>query len=177
MTDMLAQIPLSEFSILVINKSPAIGAADCWSAPKEAPVFARLARFLIRHRRPVLVAAGVFFVVAGALGGTVADHLSRGGFDDPRAESVIARRRLEREFGAGLPAYVLVVTPTTGALDDPAVADRARHLTSDLAGELGVADAVSGGTTGAPDLRGRGNRGLGGAFLPESHDQPGRAAA
>src|SRR5438094_41803 len=54
---MLAQIPLSEFSTLVINKSPAIGAADCWSAPKEAPVFARLARFLIRHRQPVRTAA------------------------------------------------------------------------------------------------------------------------
>lgn len=140
-------------------------------------MFARLARFLIRHRRPVLVAAGVFFVVAGALGGTVADHLSRGGFDDPHAESVSARHRLEREFGAGLPAYVLVVTPTAGGVDDPAVVDRARRLTGDLAREPGVADAVSWWTTGAPDLRGNGNRALVVAFLKGSDDQLVRTAA
>jgi putative drug exporter of the RND superfamily len=140
-------------------------------------VFARLARFLIRHRRPVLVAAGVFFVVSGALGGTVADHLSRGGFDDPRAESVTARRRLEKEFGAGLPAYVLVVTPSAGTVDDPAVADRARRLTGDLGAEPGVADAVSWWTTGAPDLRGKGNRALVVAFLTGSDDQLVRTAA
>ena len=141
-------------------------------------MFARLARFLIRHRRPVLVAAGVFFVVSGALGGTVSEHLSRGGFDDPRAESVKARQRLEREFGAGLPAYVLVITPTAGAVDDPAVSDRARHLTGDLAGEPGVADAVSWWTTGAPDLRSsKGNRGLVVAFLTGTDDQLVRTAA
>ena len=137
----------------------------------------RLARFLIRHRRSVLATAGLFFVVAGALGGTVADYLSRGGFDDPRAESVTARHRLEREFGAGLPGYVLVVTPTAGAVDEPAVADRARRLTSELAGEPGVADAVSWWTTGAPDLRGRGNRALVVAFLTGSDDQLVRTAA
>lgn len=88
-------------------------------------MFVRLARFLIRRRRPVLVAAGVFFVTAGVLGGTVADSLSRGGFDDPDAESTIARQRLEDEFGAGLPGYVLVVTATSGSIDDPGVATRA----------------------------------------------------
>jgi RND superfamily putative drug exporter len=140
-------------------------------------VFARLARFLIRHRRPVLITAGLFFVVAGALGGTVADHLSRGGFDDPGAESVTARQRLEREFGAGLPGYVLVVTPTSGAVDDPAVAERARQLTGELGAEPGVADAISWWTTGAPDLRGRGNRALVVAFLTGSDDQLVRTAA
>ncbi|MGH8993970.1 MAG: MMPL family transporter, partial [Acidimicrobiia bacterium] len=104
-------------------------------------MFVRLARFLIRHQRPVLGAAGLFFVVAGALGGSVAEHLSRGGFDDPAAESVLARHRLEDDFGAGLPAYVLVATPTSGGVDDPAVAARGRRLTEDLAGEPGVAGA------------------------------------
>ena len=84
-------------------------------------MFERLARSLIRRRRRVLVAAGVFIVVAGALGGSVADSLSRDGFDDPGAESTLARQRLEHEFGAGLPGYVLVVTATGGQVDDPAV--------------------------------------------------------
>ncbi len=139
-------------------------------------MFVWLARFLIRRRRPVLVAAGVFFVAAGAVGGTVADSLSRGGFDDPDAESVIARQRLEDEFGAGLPAYVLVVTPTGGGIDDPAVASRGRQLTGDLAAEPGVADAVSYWTTGAPDLRGKNDRALVVAFLTGSDDQLVRTA-
>ncbi|MGH9041602.1 MAG: MMPL family transporter [Acidimicrobiia bacterium] len=99
--------------------------SSCYTGTdEEVSVFARLARFLIRRRKPVLIASGVFFVAAGALGGSVADHLSRGGFDDPAAESVKARHRLEDEFGAGLPAYVLVVTPTSGGVRGvPAVAD------------------------------------------------------
>ncbi|MGH8972845.1 MAG: MMPL family transporter [Acidimicrobiia bacterium] len=141
-------------------------------------MFVRLARSLIRHRRPVLVAAGVFFVVAGALGGTVAEHLSRGGFDDPGAESVSTRHRLEDEFGGGgFPAYVLVVTPSGGGgVDDPAVAARGRRLTHDLAGEPGVAGAVSYWTTGAPDLRGRHDHALVVGFLTGSTDDLVRTA-
>jgi putative drug exporter of the RND superfamily len=139
-------------------------------------VFLRLAQFLIRRRRPVLIATGAFFVVAGVLGGTVADSLSRGGFDDPNAESVTARQRLEDEFGAGLPAYVLLVTPTSGGIDDPVVASRGRQITRELATEPGVADAVSYWTTGAPDLRGKGDRALVVAFLTGSDDQLVRTA-
>jgi uncharacterized membrane protein YdfJ with MMPL/SSD domain len=50
----------------------------------------RLARLADRHARRVLVLAGVFFVIAGALGAGVADHLDPYGADDPATESVKA---------------------------------------------------------------------------------------
>ena len=49
-----------------------------------------LARFVYRRRRLVALAAGVFFVIAGALGGSVASHLDPYGADDPATDSVRA---------------------------------------------------------------------------------------
>jgi hypothetical protein len=55
----------------------------------------RLARLANRHARRTLVLAGIFFVVAGALGAGVANRLDPYGADDPATESVIADQRLE----------------------------------------------------------------------------------
>ncbi len=55
----------------------------------------RLARMASGHARRVLLIAGIFFVVAGALGAGVADRLDPYGADDPDTESVIADQRLE----------------------------------------------------------------------------------
>jgi len=50
----------------------------------------RLARLANRSARRTLVLAGVFFLIAGALGAGVADRLDPYGADDPDTESVIA---------------------------------------------------------------------------------------
>ena len=55
----------------------------------------RLARMASGHARRVLLIAGIFFVVAGALGAGVAERLDPYGADDPDTESVIADQRLE----------------------------------------------------------------------------------
>ena len=55
----------------------------------------RLARLANRRARRTLVLAGVFFLIAGALGAGVADRLDPYGADDPDTESVIADQRLE----------------------------------------------------------------------------------
>jgi len=55
----------------------------------------RLARLANRRARRTLVLAGVFFLLAGALGAGVADRLDPYGADDPDTESVIADQRLE----------------------------------------------------------------------------------
>src|SRR5919204_304005 len=54
-----------------------------------------LARFVYRRRRLVALGAAVFFVVAGAIGGSVASHLAPYGADDPATESVKADKLLE----------------------------------------------------------------------------------
>jgi uncharacterized membrane protein YdfJ with MMPL/SSD domain len=54
-----------------------------------------LARFVYRRRRLVAVGAAVFFVLAGALGGSVASHLDPYGADDPATDSVRADNLLQ----------------------------------------------------------------------------------
>ena len=56
----------------------------------------RLARLADRRARRVLTLAGIFFLVAGALGAGVADRLDPYGAEDPDTESVIADNRLEQ---------------------------------------------------------------------------------
>jgi uncharacterized membrane protein YdfJ with MMPL/SSD domain len=58
-------------------------------------MFNALASLAERRRRLVVVIAVVFFGVAGAIGGSVADHLDPYGNDDPATESVIASDRME----------------------------------------------------------------------------------
>src|SRR5215216_648266 len=54
-----------------------------------------LARFVYRRRRLVAIGAVVFFLVAGAIGGSVASHLDPYGADDPATQSVQADDLLE----------------------------------------------------------------------------------
>ena len=83
----------------------------------------RLADFAIHRTRFVLLAALAFFIVAGALGGGVAQHLSSGGFNDPAAESTQAANVLTHQFRTGSPNLVLLVTADHGrTVDDPVVA-------------------------------------------------------
>jgi len=56
----------------------------------------RLARLAQDRGKRIVLFAGVFFVLAGVLGGGVAEHLDPYGADDPDTESVIADDRLER---------------------------------------------------------------------------------
>ena len=53
-------------------------------------MFEALARLADRRGRRVVIAAVAFFVVAGALGGSVADRLAPYGADDPATETVEA---------------------------------------------------------------------------------------
>ena len=90
-------------------------------------MFDRLSSLAQFHRRPVLVAAVVFFVLAGALGGSVADRLDPYGADDPDTESIQADERLE---AAGYrDASVIVLMRDT----DPATAAGAKRIRGDRA--------------------------------------------
>jgi uncharacterized membrane protein YdfJ with MMPL/SSD domain len=71
----------------------------------------RLARFLDRRRRPVLILFAVLVFVAGAYGGKVVTLLDVGDdFSDPQSESIQARDTIERTTGhsAAPDAIVLV---------------------------------------------------------------------
>jgi RND superfamily putative drug exporter len=133
----------------------------------------RIGRFVIRRRKPVLIAAVLLFVVAGAYGGPVSEHLSSGGFDDPASESYKADQQLLDTFGAGTPNFLLLVTAPDGDVDDPAVAAAGTALTEELAAEPGVANVVSYWSAGnAPPLKNDdGSRALVLALIEGSQDE------
>src|SRR4051812_28770609 len=94
----------------------------------------QFARWLIVRKRLVLAATVGFVILAGAIGGNVAKHLSSGGFDDPNSENSQVRRIIDRQFPLGAtPNVVVLVTAKNGNIDDPAVVEAGRHLTADLA--------------------------------------------
>src|SRR4051812_35406827 len=77
----------------------------------------RLARFLDRRRRPVLIAFAVLVVLAGAYGGKVVTLLDVGDdFSDPHSESIQARDTIERTTGrSAAPDAVVLVRLGAGA--------------------------------------------------------------
>ena len=71
-------------------------------------MFDALARLADRRARRVGLLAIAFFLLAGALGGSVASRLDPYGADDPATETVKARERLE-DAGLRVPAVIAVV--------------------------------------------------------------------
>jgi RND superfamily putative drug exporter len=118
-------------------------------------VLTRLGRFTVRRRKAVLAASALFFVAAGVFGGSVADSLTSGGFDDPSSESTRAAEAVEDQFGVDDPDILLLVTVPEGAtVDDPGVAQGGIALTDELAAEAGVTDVASYWSLGnVPPLR------------------------
>ncbi len=113
----------------------------------------RLGRVVTRYRWVVLAVTLLMLPVAGLLGGPVKGKLSAGGFADPSAESSRAARLLESTFSTGSPNVVLLVHADAGTVDDPAVAERGRALTAELAATPGLDNAVSYWTLNAAPLR------------------------
>jgi len=122
----------------------------------------RLAHLSVRRSWRVVIAAVLFVVVAGALGGGVAENLTSGGFEDPATESSRADDALAERFDTGVPNVILLVTATDGDVDAPEVAAAGQALTDELAAEAGVTDVLSYWSEGnAPPLRSEdGNRAL-----------------
>jgi putative drug exporter of the RND superfamily len=107
-----------------------------------------------RRARIVVIGAVVLFVVAGGLGGGVADRLTTGGFEDLSSESAHADDVLAEQFDTGTFNVLLLVTARSGNVDDPAVAEAGRALTARLAGEPDVSTALSyWSESNAPPLR------------------------
>jgi RND superfamily putative drug exporter len=110
----------------------------------------RLASGVMAWRGRVLLGALAFLLVAGAVGGSVAEHLSSGGFADPNAESSRAVKVLSEQFHAGDPNLVLLVTATAGSVDAGGVPEAGQALTKELQETAGINQAVSYWSLGSP---------------------------
>jgi RND superfamily putative drug exporter len=116
-------------------------------------MFERLGGWVVRKRWAILVGGLIFFIVAGVVGGGVAERLSNGGFQDPNAEASVAQRTLDREFGVTSPNIVLMVTAAGGDVDDKSTIQQGEQLTEELASEPGMEQVASYWTTDIPAFR------------------------
>ena len=117
-------------------------------------MLSRIGRFTIRRRKLVLIGAALVFVLSGAYGGPVSEHLSSGGFDDPASESFKADEVLERTFGSSTPNLILLVTAKGGDVDAPTVAAAGTALTQELSSEQYMGQVASYWSLGnAPPLK------------------------
>ena len=114
----------------------------------------RIAGFIHRRARLVLVLALLAVLAMGALGAGAFGKLKGGGFDDPASPSSRAARVLDEKFG-GEPNVVLLVRAEGGGLDAPAVREAGRELTAGLAREKGVTQVMSYWSRGGTALASR----------------------
>jgi uncharacterized membrane protein YdfJ with MMPL/SSD domain len=103
-------------------------------------MFDSLARLADRRPRRVGLLAIAFFLLAGALGGSVADRLDPYGADDPATEAVEARDQL-RDAGLRVPAVIVVVDDAP--VSQPATRRRVAALERELRAR-GEVKSVSG---------------------------------
>jgi uncharacterized membrane protein YdfJ with MMPL/SSD domain len=90
-------------------------------------MFDSLARFANGNARRIGIFAIAFFLLAGALGGSVASRLDPYGAEDPATETVKARERLE---GAGLRPPAVLVVVKDAPVSAPATRKRVEALES-----------------------------------------------
>jgi RND superfamily putative drug exporter len=103
-------------------------------------MFDSLARLADGRAKRVGLLAIVFFLLAAAIGGSVADRLDPYGADDPNTETVQARERLQ-DAGLRVPAVIAVVEDAPVAA--PATRQRVERLEKEVAARPDVA-SVSG---------------------------------
>src|SRR5215470_759183 len=92
----------------------------------------RIADLTWNHPKAVLVAVGVFTILAFALSKNVEQHLKAAGFSDPATESQRQQNLLIEKTGSeSIPAIVVRVTPPPGqerlALRSPALRRETRR--------------------------------------------------
>ncbi|MCA2216388.1 MMPL family transporter [Jidongwangia harbinensis] len=89
-------------------------------------MFAAWGSWVARFRWPVFTVALAAVIGAGVWGTGVFGQLSEGGYHDPGSESTRAAEVVRQGLGAQGGDVVVVYTPTTGGIDDAALADRVR---------------------------------------------------
>ncbi len=106
-----------------------------------------LARFVYRRRRFVAVGGAVFFILAGGIGGSVANHLDPYGADDPATESVKADNLVQ---GQGYRETGVIVLVNDAPVANPGTRARVEGIERRLRGREDVAHV-----TGYYDTRSR----------------------
>src|SRR5439155_5433729 len=84
---------------------------------KPDRVFTRWGGFVYRRRRWLALFAIVVAAAFGSLAGGATDHLTTGGWLDPKSESAQVSDRLERDYGAGRTAFLALFESSDSTAD------------------------------------------------------------
>ena len=114
-----------------------------------------LARFVYRRRRFVAIGGALFFILAGAIGGSVADHLDPYGADDPATESVQAEELLQER---GFRETGVIVLVKDAPVADPGTRARVEGIERDVRAREDVTQVTGYYDTGSRDFVSRDGR-------------------
>jgi uncharacterized membrane protein YdfJ with MMPL/SSD domain len=112
-------------------------------------MFNSLASLAQRHGKRTVILAAIFFVVAGAAGSSVADHLDPYGADDPSSQSVIADKHLE---AAGFRDVSVIVLIDNASPTDAAGRQRIAGIERQVRANPDVRNVVGYAETRSPDF-------------------------
>ncbi|MFE6649021.1 MMPL family transporter [Nocardioides sp. NPDC057772] len=110
-----------------------------------------LASLIHRRRRSVLVAAVVTTLALTALAAGAMSSFVLSRWEAAGTESVRAQTELLDRFDTGNANLILLVTAPRGTVDDPEIAQAAKAVEAELAGEKAVGDVWSYWSAPAPD--------------------------
>jgi uncharacterized membrane protein YdfJ with MMPL/SSD domain len=118
----------------------------------------RIATLATRRARTIVALAVVAAVIAGALGGSVADRLGPYSADDPATETIKTENLVSKATGAHLDgAFVVLVRPGE-PVRSPAGRRRVAEVAGEVRGTEGIARAVTPFDGGSPEMVSRDGR-------------------
>lgn len=109
-----------------------------------------LGRLVTRRPWRVLVTSTLVLLASFAVAATTISSLSLNRYEAPGSESATARSVLAEQFGTGSPNVTLLVSPSSGTVDDADVVALGEELTDAVAAFPGVGDAWSYWSPAAP---------------------------
>ena len=113
-------------------------------------MFAALGKYTYSYRKWIVAASVVVFLLALVFGSGAIDRLKPGGFEDPSAESFVAKALLEQELGQGQSSLFVVFSSDRLAVDDPRFQSAVEEALAPIAQDDTVDRVDTFYTTGSP---------------------------
>ena len=113
-------------------------------------MFAALGKYTYSYRKWIVAVSVVVFLMAVVFGSGAIDRLKPGGFEDPNAESFVAKELLEQELGQGQSSLFVVFSSDRLGVDDPRFQSAVEEALAPIAQDDTVARVDTFYTTGSP---------------------------
>jgi RND superfamily putative drug exporter len=115
-------------------------------------MFASIARTVNKHPKAIIRIAIILFIVAAVLGTQAFGKLQTGGFEDPKAQSTVAKNLISKNFG-GQSNLVLLLHAKQSTVDGAAASKAGHDITNKLAQDSSISNLISYWQSPNPALR------------------------